>query len=64
MLWTRGKLLDSRVIVPVLFGIAVGIACLYKSVALIVPFSLALLGWNLDRHGYRIRESLDRKSVV
>ena len=58
VLWTRGKLLDSRVIVPVLFGIAVGIACLYKSFALILPFSLALLGWNLDRHGYRIRESL------
>ena len=58
VLWTRGRLLDSRYFVPALFGIAVGIACLYKSFALVVPFSLTLAGWNLERHGYRVRESL------
>lgn len=58
VLWTRGALLDSRLWVPCLFGIAVGIACLYKSFVLVVPFSLALMGWYLQRHGYRIRESL------
>jgi 4-amino-4-deoxy-L-arabinose transferase-like glycosyltransferase len=57
VIWTRGALLDSRVVIPLLFGVAVGIACLYKSFALVVPFSLTLLGWTLDRHGYRIRES-------
>ncbi len=58
VLWTRGAILDSRLLVPLLFGIAVGIACLYKSFALVVPFSLALVGWHFERHGYRIRESL------
>jgi 4-amino-4-deoxy-L-arabinose transferase-like glycosyltransferase len=58
VLWTRGALLESRLLVPFLFGIAVGIACLYKSFALVVPFSLTFVGWHLERHGYRIRESL------
>jgi 4-amino-4-deoxy-L-arabinose transferase-like glycosyltransferase len=58
VLWTRGALLDSRLLVPLLFGLAVGIACLYKSFALVVPFSLALGGWYFERHGYRARESL------
>lgn len=60
VLWTRGSLLDSRIRAPLLFGIAVGIACLYKSFALVVPVSLTLLGWSLERHGYRLRESLLR----
>jgi 4-amino-4-deoxy-L-arabinose transferase-like glycosyltransferase len=60
VLWTRGGLLESRLLVPFLFGIAAGIACLYKSFALVVPFSLTLTGWYFERHGYRIRESLAR----
>ena len=58
VLWTRGSLLDSRLRAPLLFGIAVGIACLYKSFALVIPVSFALLGWSLERHNYRARESL------
>src|SRR5262249_11252018 len=51
---------DSRLWVPCLFGVAVGIACLYKSFVLVVPFNLALVGWYFQRHDYRIRESLAR----
>lgn len=58
VLWTRGALLDSKVWAPLLFGVAVGIACLYKSFALIVPFGLTLGGWHLERQGYRLRESI------
>ena len=58
VLSTRGKLLESKWLAPLLFGAAVGIACLYKSFALVVPFGLAFAGWQLDWHGYRIRESV------
>ena len=58
VLWTRGSLLDSRVWAPLLFGVAVGIACLYKSFALVVPFGLTLVGWNFERQGYRVREAV------
>lgn len=57
VMWTRGALLDSRVWAPVLLGVAVGIACLYKSFAMVVPFGLTLVGWTLERQRYRLRES-------
>jgi len=40
--------------------VALGIACLYKSFALVVPFTLAVTWWQLERRGYRLRESLLR----
>jgi 4-amino-4-deoxy-L-arabinose transferase-like glycosyltransferase len=64
VLWTRGALLDSKVLAPLLFGAALGIACLYKSFALILPVGLAVVGWQLERHGYRIRESLAHAAPV
>jgi 4-amino-4-deoxy-L-arabinose transferase-like glycosyltransferase len=60
VLWTRGTLLDSKLLAPLLFGAAAGVACLYKSFALVVPFGLALAGWQLERHGWRIKESIIR----
>jgi 4-amino-4-deoxy-L-arabinose transferase-like glycosyltransferase len=60
VLWTRGALLDSKLLAPLLLGAVVGIACLYKSFALAVPFTLTLAWWHLDRHGYRLRESIVR----
>jgi len=58
--WSRGTLLDSRYLAPVGFGLALGIACLYKSFALVVPFTLATAWWQLERHEYRLHESLQR----
>jgi 4-amino-4-deoxy-L-arabinose transferase-like glycosyltransferase len=60
VVWSRGVLLDSRYLAPVGFGLALGIACLYKSFALVVPFTLAMTWWQLERHDYRLRESLLR----
>jgi len=57
---SRGAVLDSRFLAPVCFGAAVGIACLYKSFALILPFALALLWWECERGHYRWRESIVR----
>jgi 4-amino-4-deoxy-L-arabinose transferase-like glycosyltransferase len=44
--------LDSRVALPVLMGLGVGIALLYKSFALAVPVGLALSWWHLHSRGY------------
>jgi 4-amino-4-deoxy-L-arabinose transferase-like glycosyltransferase len=49
MLWTRGAVLEWRVLAPLAIGIAVGIAGLYKSFVLILPVSLVLFGWYLER---------------
>lgn len=58
VLWTRGAVLESRVLAPLLFGVALGIACLYKSFALVIPFGITLAGWYLVCHGLRTRELL------
>ena len=58
VLWTRGALLESRLLAPLLFGLALGVACLYKSFALILPFGLMLAGWHWVRHGERARDWL------
>ena len=60
VLWTRGALLDSKLVAPLLCGICVGIACLYKSFALVVPFGLTLAGWYLEWQDYRLRAALVR----
>jgi 4-amino-4-deoxy-L-arabinose transferase-like glycosyltransferase len=60
IVWSSGRLLDSRYLVPVSFGLALGIACLYKSFVLVVPFTLATVWWQLERREYRLRESLLR----
>lgn len=49
VVFTGGRLLESRLLAPALIGVAVGIACLYKSFALILPLSLALAGWCFER---------------
>jgi 4-amino-4-deoxy-L-arabinose transferase-like glycosyltransferase len=58
VLWTRGALLESKVVAPLLFGVAVGIACLYKSFALVLPFGIMLAGWQWVRHGQRASDFL------
>lgn len=46
--------MDSSFLVPIAMGVALGFACLYKSFVLVLPVSLALSWWCLDRRGYRI----------
>lgn len=55
---TRGAVLDSRLLAPLLFGVALGVACLYKSFALVVPFGIMLALWHWVRHGQGWREYL------
>ena len=64
VLWTRGTLLDSKLLAPLLLGAVVGIACLYKSFAQVVPFCFSVAGWQLDRQGYRIRESVAQAAPI
>lgn len=45
---------QSRFIIPVLLGISIGIAFLYKSFALGLPVTLGLCGWYLQQRQYRV----------
>jgi hypothetical protein len=47
---------ESRWVVPLLFGISIGIGFLYKSFALGLPVTLGLAGWYLHQHQYRVVE--------
>ncbi len=50
----------SRWLVPLLFGLAFGIAFLYKSFALALPVTLGLSAWYLQQRQNRIAEFLKR----
>jgi 4-amino-4-deoxy-L-arabinose transferase-like glycosyltransferase len=52
--------LESRVLIPVLLGLGLGIALLYKSFALVVPVTLAFSWWYLGHRGYRVRTFLTK----
>jgi 4-amino-4-deoxy-L-arabinose transferase-like glycosyltransferase len=56
------KAAASRFGFPVVAGIAIGLALLYKSFALVVPAGLGLAGCYLDRRDYRIDAFLRRDS--
>ena len=43
----------SRLMVPLMFGVSIGIGFLYKSFALALPMTLALAGWYLHHSRYR-----------
>jgi len=53
----------SRFIVPLLFGIGIGIGFLYKSFALGLPVTLGLTGWYLHQRDYRIKEFLKQDAL-
>lgn len=53
MLYWRDAAFDSRLIVPVLLGVEVGIGLLYKSFALVAPVAFALSWWYLHQRDYR-----------
>lgn len=46
--------MELTLLLPIAMGVALGFACLYKSFVLVLPVSLALSWWCLDRRGYRI----------
>jgi 4-amino-4-deoxy-L-arabinose transferase-like glycosyltransferase len=49
---------ESRYLIPILLGLGLGVALLYKSFMLVVPVVLAFSWWYLDRQGYRLRSFL------
>jgi 4-amino-4-deoxy-L-arabinose transferase-like glycosyltransferase len=51
---------ESPVLVPLLSGLALGVALLYKSFVLVVPVALAFSWWYLDHRGYRVRTFLTK----
>ncbi len=58
LLYWRSTAFDSRLLVPVLLGVEVGIGLLYKSFALVAPVSLALSWWYLHQRDYRLQAFL------
>jgi 4-amino-4-deoxy-L-arabinose transferase-like glycosyltransferase len=53
LLYWRSFAFDSRIVVPLILGVEVGIGLLYKSFALLVPVGLALALWYLHQRDYR-----------
>jgi 4-amino-4-deoxy-L-arabinose transferase-like glycosyltransferase len=56
------KAAASRFAFPLLGGVAIGIALLYKSFALVVPAGLGLAGWYLHSRDYHLAAFLARDS--
>jgi len=52
------KAFESRLAVPFLLGVAIGIGFLYKSFALAMPVTLGLAGWHLFQRQFRVAEFL------
>lgn len=46
--------LQSSTLIPVLMGLVLGAALLYKSFVLVLPASLTLAWWYMDHRGYRV----------
>jgi len=49
---------ESSVVMPVLLGLALGVALLYKSFVLALPVALALAWWYLDHRRYSLKTFL------
>lgn len=58
LLYWRSTSVSSRLVVPGLMGLALGIGLLYKSFALAAPVGLGLGLWYLRERGFRIGETL------
>jgi hypothetical protein len=53
LLYWKNSAFDSRVLIPMIMGVEVGIGLLYKSFALIAPVGLCLAWWYLHYRQYR-----------
>ena len=54
---------ESRLAIPLLLGVGIGIGFLYKSFALGLPVALGLAGWYLHRRQYRVAEFLRQDAI-
>lgn len=54
---------ESRLVIPLLLGISIGIGFLYKSFALGLPVTLGLGGWYLHQRNYRMLPFLKRDAL-
>jgi 4-amino-4-deoxy-L-arabinose transferase-like glycosyltransferase len=62
LLYWRPFSFESRLKVPLLLGVEIGIGLLYKSFALLAPIGLVLVWWYLHQRQYRWREFLVKDS--
>jgi len=62
LLYWRPVAFESRLLIPLLLGVEVGIGLLYKSFALVAPVSLGLAWWYLHYRDYRLTVFLLRDS--
>ena len=62
LLFWRPAAFESRVRVPLLLGVGLGVGLLYKSFALVIPVILALSWWYLHHRGYRMGTFLTKDS--
>jgi 4-amino-4-deoxy-L-arabinose transferase-like glycosyltransferase len=62
LLYWQPKAFESRLLVPLGMGLATGLGLLYKSFALVVPVSLALVWWYLHERRYDMGCFLRRDS--
>lgn len=58
LLYWRAQAFESRIAIPLLLGVEIGIGLLYKSFALVVPVCFALAWWYLHLRNYRLKEFL------
>ncbi len=54
---------ESRFVIPLLFGVSVGIGFLYKSFALGLPVTLGLAWWYLHQRQYRVAAFLQQDAL-
>ena len=60
LLYWRAFAFDSKISIPLILGVEVGIGLLYKSFALLVPVGLALAWWYLHQRDYRWKAFLQQ----
>ena len=60
LLYWRSFAFDSRISIPIMVGVEVGIGLLYKSFALVVPIGLTLALWYLHQRDYRWKACLQK----
>jgi 4-amino-4-deoxy-L-arabinose transferase-like glycosyltransferase len=58
LLYWRSTAFDSRLTIPLLLGLEVGVGLLYKSFALVAPVAFALSWWYLHQRDYRFKAFL------
>jgi 4-amino-4-deoxy-L-arabinose transferase-like glycosyltransferase len=63
LMYWRSFAFDSRISIPLLVGVEVGIGLLYKSFALVVPLGLALAWWYLHQQNYRWKAFLHNDAL-